>query len=388
MVFVLGSNLTKFNRRKDGSSYRDWAVDTFEASMKMSKLEKKDIECLIIASESDFFTLQLNPASVIADDLGLFSVETMRIEGGGASGQLAVHAGVKAILSGTAKTVAVIGVDPTASQLSSENVKKLYSFSFDALIEGITGVTSTAIYALSFKLFMERTGLTDNDLADLTINNRNNAVKNPSAHLPIHHTRDDIFNSPMISSPYRRLHCSPLSDGAASIILSDEDNVPQSRRCAPKIVGIGGASDRLNLGNRDDPSSFSSKTKAMKKACSMANIRPYDIGVAEIYDAYAGAQFQAMEALGLSEKFIAGFRSGLFKSDSKLPINLSGGLIGQGSPVGATGVGQTATCAMILEGLYHNKLQMKSIPKFALADTHGGIATTSAVTILEGNKSL
>ena len=117
----------------------------------------------------------------------------------------------------------------------------------------------------------------------------------------------------------------------------------------------------------------------------MAQVLPSEIGFAEVYDAYAGAQFQAINALGLSNNFLKDFRDGVFNLDGKLPINISGGLMGQGAPVGATGVGQTATCAMVLEGNYHDKLQFSLTPKFALADTHGGVGTNAAVSILKSN---
>ena len=383
MVYVTGYHLTDYNRRKDSSSFRDWISETFEVSLSMSELDRHDIDTLIISSESDFFTLQLNPSAVIADDLGLTNVEAFRVEGGGASGQLAIHQGVKSILSSSSKNVAVIGFDPSASQLPSETIKKLYSYSFDALTDGMNEVTATSIYALSMQIFMETSGLGENDLADVTINNRNNACLNPRAHLKLNHTRDEIKNSPIIASPYRRLHCSPLSDGAASVILSK--NICSRRKTAPSIIGIGSATDRVNLGYRNELGEFIAKTLAMKKACKMAQIRPNEIGLAEVYDAYAGAQFQAIRALNLSLDFLKDFRDGVFNSDGSLPVNISGGLMGQGAPAGAIGVGQTVSCAMLLEGNYHDKLQMSKIPKYALADTHGGVGTLSAVSILESN---
>ena len=104
--------------------------------------------------------------------------------------------------------------------------------------------------------------------------------------------------------------------------------------------------------------------------------------VTEIYDAYAGAQLQGLVALGLTTSPGADTLDGRFAPKGAIPINLSGGLMGQGAPVGATGVAQVATCARILEGRYHNALQPSAPPAYALADTHGGICTTSAVTVL------
>ena len=97
---ITGMAQTPFNRRKDGSSFRDWAHTAFQEALVQSTLKHADIQALFVASESDFFTLQLNPASILATDNGLHGAATTRVEGGGASGQLAVHAAVRAIQSG------------------------------------------------------------------------------------------------------------------------------------------------------------------------------------------------------------------------------------------------------------------------------------------------
>lgn len=382
-VKVTGSALTPFNRRKDGTGFRDWAFDAFNNALAMAEIERQDIDALYVASESDFFTLQLNPASVLATDLGLIGVSTVRCEGGGASGQIAVHAAARAIQRGLANHVAVIGVDPSASTLPNDAVRALYGYSFDAWTDGMTGATSTVLYALSYQAFAAEHKVGDDLLTDVTLKNRANALENPNAHLPRTHTAQEIEKSPAIASPYRRLHCSPLSDGAAALILSCGELTPSTRRNAPSIAGIGGATDHVHLGSRASPGAFIAKTHAMYRACKEADIEPDDIGLAEVYDAYAGAQIQALHALGLSRDVQADANDGVFSPSGRCPINLSGGLMGQGAPVGAIGVGQTASCALMLEGRYHSGLQPAMLPLYALADTHGGVCTTAAVTILK-----
>lgn len=382
MVAVAGAAMTKFNRRKDGSSFRDWAFDAFEMALRNSSLERADIDLLVVASESDFFTLQLNPASIISNDLGLFGVATVRSEGGGASGQIAVHTGVQAILSRQAKHVAVVGVDPSASQLPGDTIRTLYGYSFDAWTDGMTGATSTILYALSIQAFMQDHNLNADHLNQITIQNRLNAMGNAYAHLGRKHTRVDIEQSPMIASPYRRLHCSPLSDGAAAVILSAPEALPVVRKGAPRIVGIGAANDNPHLGDRKNSGNFEAKARAMKKACSMADLTPNNIGLAEVYDAYSGAQLQALSALGLSDDIGRETDSGRFAPSGELPVNLSGGLLGQGAPVGAIGVAQTANCALFLEGKHTSTLQPSKPSQYALADTHGGVCTNAAVTLL------
>lgn len=389
MVLVIGAAQTPFNRRRDGSSFRDWASDAFGAALTMSGIERPDIDALVVSSESDFFTLQLNPASVLAQDLGLCGAETLRVEGGGATGQLAVHAAVDRIMSGRARFVAVVGVDPSASALAGDSIRELYGYSFDFWTDGLAGVTATSLYALSWQAFAVDQGGSVDDLNAVTIKNRGNAMSNPNAHLPRHHAEEEFASSPMIATPYCRLHCSPLSDGAAALILSAPDAAPADRRAtAARITGIGAASDVPGLGHRKQPGVFEAKAIAAKRALNMADIDVSQIGFAEVYDAYAGAELQAISALRLADDSVRSLRDGQFDSDGRCPVNLSGGLLGQGAPVGATGIGQTATCALMLEGRYQAGLQLDRPLGHALADTHGGVGTTCAVTVLSAGTSV
>jgi acetyl-CoA C-acetyltransferase len=385
MVLVAGTGMTAFNRRKDGGGFRDWAADAFDAALKSADMSNGDIDALVVSSESDFFSLQLNPSSVLADDFGLQGVACQRVEGGGASGQLAVHTGVSLVLSGTARRVAVVGFEPSASSIDSAAVIALYGYSFDAWTDAMTGISATALYALSAKLFMQRSGATVSDFAAVAVQNRTNARSNPNAHLPLEITEQDVLGSPIISDPYRRLDCSPLSDGAAAIILAAPGAVAASRQSAPSVAGIGAASDRVRLGDRTDPGHFSAKSLAAKRAYKMADITTpqRQIELAEVYDAYSGAQLQAIEALGLSDDFLCEHRRSGFGPAGRLPVNMSGGLLGQGAPVGATGVAQVIACARQIEGSYHDGLQLARLPRIAVADTHGGVGTTCAVTVLK-----
>lgn len=382
-ALITGAALTPFNRRKDGSGFRDWAAQAFDAAISMAQIEPGDIDALFVASESDFFSMQLNPAAVLATELGLVGAAATRCEGGGASGQVAVHAAIDSIRSGMSRHVAVVGVDPSASCLAPQTIRTLYGFSFDAWTDGFSGVSSTGLYALSYQAFAAELQTTDADLASVTMQNRAHACENPGAHLPRQDRAHDIMESPAISSPYRRLHCSPLSDGAAVLIISNAAKAPKARAKAPRVAGIGAGTDHMHLGARPAPGFFTAKAKAMARACIQANIKPAEIGLAEIYDAYAGAQLQGLHALGLSQNPARDLRRGDFAKDGRCPVNLSGGLMGQGAPVGATGVGQTATIALQLEGRYHPKLQLEDLPRYALADTHGGICTLAATTLLE-----
>jgi acetyl-CoA C-acetyltransferase len=375
--------MTPFNRRKDGSSFRDWARSAVHAALDDAGLEPGDIDGLVVASESDFFTMQLNPAALLADECGLIGASAKRVEGGGASGHVAVHAGVADVASGMARRVLVLGVEPSASHLKGADVGALYGLSFDAWTDGMTGIDSTSLYALSVQSFMARTGATLEDFAEIAVRNRAHARQNPNAHLPLDITLADVAASPVVASPYRRLDCSPLSDGAAAIILARAGDLPKAEDGRAKFRAATSAVDTVRLGERSDPGFFSGKQTAARKAYQMAGLTAADMELAEVYDSYSGAQLQALEALGLGGgQTIAAARDGVFNPTGTCPVNLSGGLLGQGAPVGATGVAQVLAAALQLEGRYFGQ-RAQNDPRFALVDTHGGIATLNATSILE-----
>jgi acetyl-CoA C-acetyltransferase len=368
-VSFAGGAMTPFNRRKDGSSFRDWARAAVQGALKDAGLEAEEIDALIVASESDFFTMQLNPAALLADECGLIGVAAKRVEGGGASGHAAVHVGVAEIASGMARRVLVLGVEPSASHLKGADVGALYGLSFDAWTDGMTGIDTTSLYALSAQAFMARTGTSIDDFAEIAVRNRANARLNANAHLPLDISLKDVAESPVVASPYRRLDCSPLSDGAAAIILARPADLPARIQGRARFRAAVSAVDTVRLGERRDPGFFDGKQRAAQRAYASSEISAADIDLAEVYDSYSGAQLQALEALGLT----------CLDGDH---VNLSGGLLGQGAPVGATGVAQVLTVALQLEGRYFGK-QAQNAPRFALVDTHGGIATLNAVSILE-----
>ncbi len=374
--------MTPFNRRKDGSSFRDWARGVVQGALGDAGLERSDIDALVVASESDFFTLQLNPAALLADECGLIGVSAKRVEGGGASGHLAVQAAVADIASGLAQRVMVLGLEPSASHLAGADVGDLYALSFDAWTDGMTRADSTSLYALSALAFMKRTGAQHDDFARIAVRNRAHARHNPNAHLPLDITLADVGASPVVASPYHRLDCSPLSDGAAAIILGRKAALPKLLRKRTRFIATAGATDCVRLGERADPGFFAGKQRAAVRAYKIADVTPSDIGLAEIYDSYSGAQLQAVEALQLAPDALRAERDRVFDADGSLPVNLSGGLLGQGAPVGATGVAQILTAAQQLEGRYSGQCPARS-PSMALVDTHGGIATLNCVSILE-----
>ena len=377
----------RFARRRDESSWRDWVREAGLGALVDSGVEPRDVDAVVVATESDFFSLQIAPAPVVAAELGLDECATMRAESGGASGAAAIRTAHALVAGGLARCVLVVGFETVASHLRGDDVRMLYGMSFDAEVEGFAGVTPVALYALSMRMHMARHGTTTEQFATIAVRNRANACANPLAHKPMRIEVADVLASPMVASPYRRLDCSLVSDGAAAVVIAHPSRAPRTDRPRVRIAGSGAATDRPRLGDRDHPERFDAKARAARDAYAMAGIRvpAEEIDCAEIYDAFSGAQVQAVEALDLAAEGAGGAASeaGEFGPDGRVPINLSGGLLGQGGAPGATGVVQAMTVQRLLEGRYFDGAQPHRTLRRGIVDTHGGVCTSAVVQVFE-----
>ena len=386
-VYVLGGAAVPFARRRDGSTWRDWVRDAGLAALDDSGIDARDVDALVVATESDFFSLQLSPAPVVAAELGLEGCETVRAESGGASGAAAVRAAHALVAAGFARCVLVVGFDPVASHLGGDDVRTLYGMSFDAEVEGFAGAGAAALYALSMRMHMARHGTTAAQCAAVAVRNRANACANPLAHKPMRIEAADVLASPVVASPYRRLDCSLLSDGAAAVVVAHPARAPRLERPRVRIAGSGAAADHPRLGDRERPDRFDAKARAARAAYAMAGVRAPadDVHCAEVYDAFSGAQIQAVEALGFVPEGAGGAacEAGDFAPGGSLPVNLSGGLLGQGGAPGATGVVQAMTVQRLLEGRYFEGAQPSRALRRGIVDTHGGVCTSAVVQVFE-----
>lgn len=386
---ILGGDVVPFRRYKDGSGLRDWIRSAVSGALADADIEAGDIDAVIVASETDFLSLQLVPGPLILDEIGLTGLPVIRVESGGASGGNALRAGVMHVMSGLARRVLVIGYEHAASHLRGDDVRQLYGLSFDADLEGWAGATATMLYALSIQDHMARFGTTSEQMAAISVKNHTNAQHNPWAHKPMQIDINDVLASPMVSTPYRMLDCSLISDGAAALVLCHPNAAPEGavgRRA--RITASACASDHVRLGDRPQPGIFHGKARAMQAACQQASISDpaSEIDVVELYDSYTGAEIQAIEALGLCSEGQAGARGldGEFALQGRMPVNISGGLIGQGGAPGAVGLAQAITVSRLLEGRYWPDLQNGRSYRRGLVDCHAGVGTLNVIHILEG----
>ena len=350
------------------------------------------VEHGLASYESDHFNLQMTLGAILQDTIGLTPKPSVRIEGGGATGALALRSAWAHVVSGLCDSILVYGVEKNGRGVSSRTANQLFALSADVDWEMMIGGTYTGFYAAMIRAHMAAFGTTERQFAHVAARNRRNAGFNPIAQKPMDISVDDVLASLPIAEPYKLLDCSLLSDGAACILLSTEDwaqaHCPRfSERPLVYFSASGCGTDTMRLGDRyPQITNFRAKREAARQAYEMAGIsQPLaQIDVAELYDSYSGVEIQAVEDLGFVAEGLGGpaVASGAFDLDGDLPVNPSGGLLGRGAPVGATGILQAIEVTQQLWGAADARRQVSGARR-GLTDTHAGIASISVVNIFE-----
>jgi acetyl-CoA C-acetyltransferase len=304
-----------------------------------------------------------------AEELGL-GVPAFKIEGACASGGLALHIAINAVAAGRYGTVVVLGIEKMTDHKPDDVAAALMGAGSEE--ERVAGATFPGLYAILARAHMEKFGTTVRDLAAVAVANHDHASRNPNAQFRTKITVEQVLASPMIADPLHLLDCSPISDGAAAVVVSSVKH--HVSRKTPRIVASAVATDTLGLAQRASLTELVATRKAAAGAYRQAGVGPKDIDVAEVHDCFTIAQILALEDLGFSPK-------GKVKTgDGKLVVNPSGGLKGCGHPVGATGVKQVAELVEQLRGSAGAR-QIKNA-KVGLAHNVGGSGATAVVHIL------
>jgi acetyl-CoA C-acetyltransferase len=313
----------------------------------------------------------------------LANVPSTRVENACASGSAAFQQGTKSLLAGTAKTVLVIGAEKMthagADVVGAALLGADYDMAGKASTTGFTG-----LFAEVAKHYEKRYGPVSDVLGSIAAKNHRNGVDNPYAQL-----RKDLGEefcrtvsdkNPMVADPLRRTDCSPVSDGAAAVVLSVS---PTSGATAPvRLAGFGQANDFFPA-ERRDPTAFAATRASWQRALGMAGVGLEDLDFAEVHDCFTIAELLMYEAMGLTEpgQGTRAVQEGLVFKDGKLPINVSGGLKAKGHPVGASGVSQHVIAAMQLSGTA-GAMQLAN-PTRAAVQNMGGVGIANYVSVLE-----
>ncbi|MBI5452357.1 thiolase domain-containing protein [Candidatus Gottesmanbacteria bacterium] len=377
-VFILGASTTKFGELWSRSP-RDLAKECVFQALEESGLELSDVEAIYVGNMlSGSLGGQDHLGAFFAEELGI-SVPAMKIEGACASGGLAMHAGFTAITSGLYKNVLVVGVEKMTDYKPEEVAKALMGAGADS--EREAGATFPSLYAMIARSHMEKYGTTEKDMAEVAVKNHYHASLNSHAQFPHPITLEQVLKSSTVSSPLKLLDCSPITDGAAAVVLSQESGVRSQE--SVNIIASAVATDTLGLAERKDLTTLKSAVDAAKKAYQMAKVAAQDIDVAEVHDCFTIAEIIAMEDLGFfpKGKAASAIREGKTRLGGRPVVNTSGGLKACGHPVGATGVKQIVEIYRQLRGIAGKK-QVKGA-KLGLTHNVGGSGATAVIHILK-----
>jgi acetyl-CoA acetyltransferase len=261
------------------------------------------------------------------------------------------------------------------THLPTPRVSEIIGRSIDGY-ERSYGATMPALAGLITRALMTRSGVGEREIAQVAVKNHANAVRNPYAHYPEAVTLEYVMASRMVAEPLRLLHCCPISDGAAAVVLT-------AARGDVRVAGIGQGMDTLAVRHRTDLTSFRATQAAARAAYAMAGVGAASVDFAELHDAFTPFELIALEDLGLVPPGKAGRATldGDTALDGRLPINPSGGLKARGHPLAATGIAQIVECVWQLTGRAEGR---QLAGRVALAHSIGGLATNNWVTLLEG----
>ncbi len=379
-VAIVGAAETKFG--KSELSYRELAVEAARAALEDAGAEPGQVEALFLGSYSPgTFVHQEHVAPLIASELGLSHVPSTRVENACASGATAFVSGMMAIAAGVYDVVLVVGAEKMTSTPVAETTRILAEAA-DWENESKVGLTFPGAFALMARAYLHKYGYGREILDAVAIKNHANALANPYAQFHKAITTEDIAKSPMVADPLTLYDCSPISDGAAAILLVAADAARNFAKPAVRVLGFGQASDSLALYRRPDLTTLPAARQAAQRAYRMAGVSPQDISLAEVHDCFTIAEIIATEDLGFFQPGEGGeaAKAGATSRDGQIPVNPSGGLKAKGHPVGATGVGQLVEATFQLRG----EAGGRQIDGAELALTHnvGGSGATCVVAIL------
>lgn len=379
-VSIIGAGLIRFGEHW-GLGFREMITEAALNAIESAKMEGSKIEAVYGGCmASGRFIGQEHIGALIADQLGLNPLPSTRLEAACASGGVALRNGYLAIASGHHDIVAVGGVEKM-TEVDVGQAGFALGGAGDQETELFHGATFPALYALMARKHMQDFGTTEEQMASVAVKNHKNAMHNQYAQFHKEFTVQDVMRSGYVASPLKLLDCSPLTDGAAAVILAETHLAKKLCEQPIEIISSAQASDTIALTGRKSLTEIQATKAAAKTAFEKAKITHKDIDVAEVHDCFTIAEIMAIEDLGFFKKGEGGHASehGKTALDGEIPVNPSGGLKACGHPVGATGVKQATEMFFQLTGKAGQR-QVKDA-KIGLSHNVGGSGATVTVHV-------
>ena len=383
-VAIIGVGQSAFVRSYPGS-IRELAFEGFKEALQDVHIATADIDASIICSAPEY-DKQRSPAGVFAEYLGLNPQPTFYVESLCSSSSMGIRLAYSLVKSGLHDVVAVIGFQKMSEISSSESQERM-GRGADIQWESPFGTMMPAYYAMYARGHMERYGTTPDDLAGIRVKAATYGQLNDKAvyRKPV---TFDMFSDPEnrmsgpVASPLRVGDCCANADGSSCIIVASEDKAKTFCKKPVWIMGLGAATTSVNLAGRDLFSGLTVAQEAGRQAYEMAGVSAADIDVAEVHDCFTIAEMMAYEDLGFAAP---GEGKDLIKrketyKEGRIPVNVDGGLLSKGHPIGATGGSQIRTIVLQLRN-EAGDIQVDN-PQIGLVHNIGGVGLYGNVTIL------
>jgi acetyl-CoA C-acetyltransferase len=377
-VAVVGVGQTTFTRNC-GVSVRELCFEAYKDAVSGLNISPRDIDGSLICSAPEY-DKQRTPAALISEYLGLTPSPTFYVESVCSASTSGTRVAFSMIKAGIHDVMVVIGFQKM-SEITSKEAAEVMGRGDDTMFSSPFGTTMPAGHALYARAHMEKYGTTEQQLAKIRVKNSYYGSFNSKAQYRKALTMEDIMTSAQVCSPLKVYDCCANADGASCLILANADKAKKFTNKPIWIIGLGMATSELNWSARESQTSFPCTKKASDIAYQMAGVGPKDINVAEVHDCFTVSEILAYEDLGFAKpgegvKLIEDKQT---YHEGKIPVNVDGGLLSKGHPIGATGGSQIRTIIRQLRG-EAVEAQVKDA-KIGLVQNVGGTGTYANVII-------
>ena len=383
-VAIVGVGQSAFVRGYPGS-IRELAFQGFKEAVEDAHISVSDIGASIVCSAPEY-DKQRSPSGVFAEYLGLTPQPTFYLESLCSSTSMGLRMAYSLVKSGLHDVVAVVGFQKM-SEISSAESQERMGRGADIQWESPFGTMMPAYYAMFAKAHMERYGTTQEDMALVRVKSATYGQVNEKALFRKPVTLESFsdpehFMSGPVSSPLCVGDCCANADGSSCLIVASEKKAKAFSQKPVWILGLGAASASVNMSGRNVFTGLTVAREAARLAYEMARVEPRHIDVAEVHDCFTISEIMAYEDLGFVEM---GEGRNLIQSkatykDGVIPVNVDGGLLSKGHPIGATGGSQIRTIVLQLRG-EAGEMQVND-PEVGLVHNIGGVGLYGAVSIV------